>query len=130
MNVADHHDIGELVDAVHHAAIDFDIGPLAGMRTRAAAREHYRIAGGEPTYALIAIHARLGPGRERDQKRAFIEHVLAGAQVAVGESPLHIAWSIEVTELDADLRINDNNVKVAMDSAAAQNNAATHEGAT
>lgn len=114
-NVGDAHDIQALVDGAHEAALGTGIAPLAGMRTRATAREHFRVADGDHAHGFIAIHARVGPGRTKDQKRSFIETVLTGAQATLGDSALNIAWSIEITELDADLRINDNGVKRALE---------------
>ncbi len=111
-NVADHHDVGGLVTAIHECAKATRIGPLGGLRTRAVAREHYRIADGVADNAMIAIVARLGPGREPAEKTAFIEAVLdaAEAQVATEPSPLVIAWSMEVQEIDAEFRVNRNHV--------------------
>ena len=43
-NVADHHNIDELVAAVHTAALDHGLPPADGHRTRAVARNHYAIA--------------------------------------------------------------------------------------
>lgn len=115
-NVADHHDVDALVTTVHETAKATRIGPLGGLRTRAAAREHYRIADGHTDNAMVAIIARLGPGREPEEKTAFIGTVLdaAEAQVATENSPLVIAWSMEVQEIDAELRVNRNHVAARM----------------
>ncbi|MBT5138444.1 MAG: hypothetical protein HOM37_05255 [Acidimicrobiaceae bacterium] len=111
-NVADHHDVDALVNTIHETAKATSIGPLGGLRTRAAAREQYRIADGHADNAMVAIIARLGPGREPEEKTAFIGMVLdaAEAQVATENSPLVIAWSMEVQEIDAQLRVNRNHV--------------------
>ncbi len=117
-NVADHHDVDLLIEAVHQAAIDFEIGPLAGMRTRGAERSMFRVADGGDDLAFVAITARLGPGRDAATKQAFIEHVLDRAQrqikaedqIKAEGHPLAIAWSMEVQEIDADFRVNRNEV--------------------
>ena len=111
-NVADHHDVDALVTTIHETAKATGIGPLGGLRTRAAVRERYRIADGHTDNAMVAIIARLGPGREPDEKTAFIGTVLdaAEAQVATEHSPLAIAWSMEVQEIDAQFRVNRNYV--------------------
>ena len=41
-NVAEHHDIDELVEVVHDAVVANGIGPHGGVRTRAIVRDHYR----------------------------------------------------------------------------------------
>ena len=116
-NVAEHHDIDELVAAVHEAALAHGLADVTGLRTRAAERAHYRAMSGDPSFAFVAIHSRIGPGREQDDKRSFIEQVLDAAEGALDGTPLAIAWSIELTELDPELRINRNHVRAAMEAA-------------
>ena len=115
-NVAAHHDVDALVAAVHTAALGHGLASLAALRTRAHITDHYRIADGSAERAFVAMHARIGPGRDHDQKRSFIEALLAAAQAEIGESQLTIAWSIELTELDANLRINDNQIRPAFEA--------------
>ncbi len=126
-NVAEHHDIDALVVAVHEAALAHGLPPADGHRTRAVAREHYAIADRDPDHAFVAIHCRIGPGREPEAKQSFIEqlletaeaHLAAEAQLASesasGEpNPLAIMWSIEVTEIDPEFRINRNHVRARL----------------
>ncbi len=112
-NLADHHDIGSLVDAVHQTAASHGLAPLDGLRTRAVARAHFRIADGDPHHAFVAIAVRLGPGREPAARRAFLEAILnaAEAEIAAASSPLAVAWSAELSEIDAAFRINRNAVR-------------------
>lgn len=69
---------------------------------------------GEQHFAFIAIACRIGPGRNQDEKSSFIETVLDTAIATLADTPLAIAWSIELTELDPALRINRNFVREAM----------------
>lgn len=114
-NVADHHDIADLVDAVHEAALETGLPPKAGLRTRATRRNHYKIADGDPRYAFIAIAARIGPGRDEPTKTTFLTQVLSAATSHLNntdpDSPLILAWSIELTEIDANFRINQNDIR-------------------
>lgn len=112
-NLADHHDIDALVGAVHAAAAAHGLAPLDGLRTRAVARTHYRIADGDPDYAFVAIAVRVGPGRDADARRNYLEQVLATAEayIAATPSPLAVAWSAELTESDAAFRVNRNEVR-------------------
>ena len=55
-----------LVRAVHAAALAQAIFEAAGVRTRAARREHCLIADGDPSHAFVAVTARIGPGRTLD----------------------------------------------------------------
>lgn len=115
-NVAAHHDVDALVTAVHNAALGHGLASLAALRTRAHIAENFRVADGAAERAFIALHARIGPGRDHDQKRSFIEALLAAAQAEIGDSDLTIAWSIELTEIDATLRINDNRIRAALEA--------------
>ena len=53
-NLAELTDIDALVAAVHQAALDDGLPALDALRTRAAPREHYRIADGDPAYGFVA----------------------------------------------------------------------------
>ena len=112
-NVADHHDVQRLVDVVHEAALDDGLPPLDGLRTRAVARDHYRIADGQSDHAFVAITARIGPGRDAASKHRFVKAVLAAAHDHIADQggPLAIAWSIELIEIDPEFRINRNEVR-------------------
>lgn len=112
-NLADHHDIEALVEAVHGAAAAHGLAPLDGLRTRAVARTHYRIADGDPHHAFAAIAVRVGPGRDPASRRTFLEAVLDAAEAHIGTepSPLAVAWSAELTEMDAAFRVNRNGVR-------------------
>ena len=112
-NLADHHDIQALVGAVHEAAAAHGLAPFDGLRTRAVARTHYRIADGDPDHAFVAIAVRVGPGRDAAARRTYLETILNAAEAHIGATPnpLAVAWSAEVTESDAAFRINRNEVR-------------------
>ena len=116
-NVAEHHDVASLVEAVHDAGLQHGLAPPDGLRTRALGTEHYRIADGQRDHAYVAIAVRIGPGRETEEKQSFIETLLGAAEVAVARdpSPLAIAWSIELVEIDPELRINRNHVRTRLE---------------
>jgi 5-carboxymethyl-2-hydroxymuconate isomerase len=115
-NVADHHDIDALVGVVHDAVVANGIGPHGGVRTRAIVRNDYRVGDADPANAMIAMVARLGPGRDAETKKVFIDEILDAAEAhTMGESDaLDIAWSLEVQEIDAEFRVNRNHVATAM----------------
>lgn len=117
-NVADHHNIDALVDTVHEAALVHGLPALPGLRTRAVARENYRIADGDPTFAFVAIHCRIAPGRPQEVKTTFLEDVLAAAekQLDSEDGTLQVAWAIEITEMNPELRINHNRVRSAIEN--------------
>lgn len=112
-NLADAHDVDVLVAVVHEAALDHDWVPLSALRTRAVAREHYRVADGAPENAFVALTIRVGPGRTPEEKRSLLESLLAAAVDSVEsvDDRLAIAWSIEVQEIDAEWRVNLNRIR-------------------
>ncbi|MEM9035521.1 MAG: hypothetical protein AAGA99_02745 [Actinomycetota bacterium] len=114
-NVAAHHDVDALVATVHEAALANGLPDVTALRTRASERGHYRVATGDERFAFVAIHCRIGPGRALAAKQAFLGEVLDAAESALVGTPLAIAWSIELTELDPELRINRNHVRAALD---------------
>jgi 5-carboxymethyl-2-hydroxymuconate isomerase len=113
-NVAEHHGIDELVEVVHTAALADGLPALDALRTRAEERTAYRIADGAESNAFVAIHARIGPGRDAEAKQNFLAAVLDAAETHLGVTPLDIAWSIELTEIDPEFRINRNHVRPAV----------------
>lgn len=122
-NLADHHDVGALVEAVHEVAAAQGLASLDGLRTRAVARTLYRIADGDPDHAFVAIAVRVAPGRDPAARTAFLEAILDGAEAHVGTtpSPLAVAWSAELTEIDATFRINRNGVRARIAEQTRQN---------
>ena len=87
---------------------------VSALRTRAVGRQHYRVATGDADFAFVAIHCSVGPGRAAPDLQSFITDVLAAAESALGETPLDVAWSIELTEIDPAMRINRNQVRSAI----------------
>ena len=111
-NVADKCDIQALVDVVHERARQTEVAPLAGIRTRAVAREFYRIADGNPDHGFVSLHAQIGPGRSPEVKKDLVAQLLDAMNEVLApvqdSSPLAI--SAKLTEIDAEFRTNQNNV--------------------
>jgi 5-carboxymethyl-2-hydroxymuconate isomerase len=112
-NLASRVDIDGLVKALHQTAADIDALPLGGLRTRAQARQHYRIADGHPDNAFVNIVLRMAPGRPTEVQKAAGEKLFQAAcdylAPAYNESPLAI--SFEIQELNAELRWKQNNLR-------------------
>lgn len=106
-------DIDALVTVLHETAAGIDALPIGGLRTRAVAREHYRIADGHPDNAFINVVLRLAPGRPFDVRKAAGEKLYAALcdylEPVFSSSPLAISY--EIQELDADLRWKKNNLR-------------------
>ena len=74
-NLSDALDIQGLVDRIHATALETGIFPLGGVRTRAEARTHYRIADGNPAAGYIHMVVRIGPGRDEETRRDAGERI-------------------------------------------------------
>ena len=108
-NVADAVDIDQLLAVVHDAAYATGLAPLAGLRTRGERRDNYVVADGHPDNSFLAIWARLGP-RDPEEKTAFIEGVLGPTMEFLGERAARMAVSIEMHDINAEFRVNVNNL--------------------
>lgn len=106
-------DIDALVTVLHETAAGIDALPIGGLRTRAVARQHYRIADGHPDNAFINVVLRLAPGRPFDVRKAAGEKLYEALcdylEPVFTSSPLAISY--EIQELDADLRWKKNNLR-------------------
>ena len=106
-------DVDAMVAAMHEAASTVDAFPLAGLRTRAVARDHYRIADNHPDNAFVHAVMRIARGRELEVRQAagrklftalceFLDPVQSGSPLAI---------SYEIQEIDPEQRWNRNNLR-------------------
>src|SRR3954466_14330162 len=70
-------DVQGLVDTIHETALETGIFPLGGVRTRAEARKHYRIANGDLRAGYIHMMVRIGSGREFETRRSAGDRIFA-----------------------------------------------------
>ena len=111
-NVADELDIQALVDRIHETALSTGIFPLGGVRTRAEARTHYRIANGDPAAGYIHMMVRIGTGRDVETRRSAGDRIFGAlcdfTQELYDRRPL--ALSFELHEIPADMAWRKNNL--------------------
>jgi 5-carboxymethyl-2-hydroxymuconate isomerase len=111
-NVKDQIDVDAMLRRVHDAAIGTGVFPPDGIRSRVHILDHYRVADADEN-AFVHVVLRIGPGRDKETKTRVVDQVwnelTAFLQSMYDTSPLAI--SIELQELDADLRRNKNNLK-------------------
>ena len=99
----------------HRAALDDGLPPADGLRTRAVASTRYLVADGAPAWAFVAVTARVGAGRSAGGRRRFREALGEAADAWVeGIDGLATALSVELQEIDPELRVNRNHVRQAM----------------
>jgi len=91
-----------LVDALHAAALATGVFPLGGLRTRAARRDVYRIADGDPGHAFVAVVARIGKGRPLAAREAVAEALMQAleAETARAFASRGLGLTVEVQEIE------------------------------
>lgn len=106
-------DVDAMLACVHEAALRTGIFPLAGLRTRATPRDHYRIADGHPDNAFVHVLLRIRFGRSlADRERAaddisralfeFLEPVSASRPLAI---------SLDIQDIDPHTNRKNNNLR-------------------
>ncbi len=102
-----------LVRAVHAAVISQPLFEAIGARTRAARREHFLVADGDPSHAFIAVTARIGPGRSLAERKAASEAIMQALLETV--KPIYetrgLLISVEVAELDGGAMTRRNSLR-------------------
>ncbi|MGB1884334.1 MAG: 5-carboxymethyl-2-hydroxymuconate Delta-isomerase [Gammaproteobacteria bacterium] len=106
-------DLPALIETLHTTAVGIDAFPLAGMRTRAARREHFRVADGHADNAFIHVTLKIGAGRDIETRKAAGETLFstlnAFLQPLAERRP--VAISFELTELDAETNYKGGNIR-------------------
>jgi 5-carboxymethyl-2-hydroxymuconate isomerase len=105
--------LAELIELLHETAASVDAFPLAGLRTRAVRRDHYRIADAHPENGFIHVVLRVAHGRPLELRQAAGERIFSALcehlEPIYASAPLAI--SFEMQEIDPDLRWKQNNLR-------------------
>jgi 5-carboxymethyl-2-hydroxymuconate isomerase len=111
-NLEDTLDVQALVDRIHETALETGIFPLGGVRTRAEARQYYRIANGDPRAGYVHMVVRIGSGRDLDTRRSAGERIFAALCDFTDElyQSRPLALSFELQEIAPDLAWRKNNL--------------------
>jgi 5-carboxymethyl-2-hydroxymuconate isomerase len=111
-NLGEALDIQALVDRIHETALETGIFPLGGVRTRAEARTHYRIANGNPDAGYIHMIVRIGSGRDIDTRKAAGEKIFGALCDFTDElfQSRPLALSFELHEIPPDMAWRKNNL--------------------
>jgi 5-carboxymethyl-2-hydroxymuconate isomerase len=113
--------IDGLLKALQDAAFATGIAELAGFRTRAERRDHYRVADGNPANCFVAITIRVARGRSADELQNLRERVTDAATRYLDPvfSTAPISFSCEVQEIIPEMRVNISNLREWMKREAA-----------
>jgi 5-carboxymethyl-2-hydroxymuconate isomerase len=111
-NLSGRIDMPRFLEAVHAAALSTGIFPIGGVRTRAYAAEHYRIADGHPDNAFVHTMLRVGHGRDVETRKRACDVIFAAIceQLAGLFEQLPLGLSLEMQEIDPVLTLKKNNL--------------------
>jgi 5-carboxymethyl-2-hydroxymuconate isomerase len=108
--------IDALLETLHAAMLRTRVAELAGLRTRAAPRAHFRVADNDPANGFVNITIRVAKGRPPETRKLVAETVFAAAskhlEGVFATTPL--ALSVEVQEIDPEFRIHNSNIRTWM----------------
>ena len=104
-------DMPGLMQTMHTAAVDSEIFPIDGIRSRAMKCEHFRVGDGDPDKGFINLSMKVGRGRDEDTRmqagemfwKIMIEHLepLMSSQ--------SVTCSFEMRELEERVKFNHRN---------------------
>lgn len=102
-----------LLDDFHAAALATGISEPIGVRTRLERREFYKISDDGGDNAFVNITARLRAGRSVEQRKGLLQALLAQANetLAPAFAARPLALSIEVQEIDPEMRVLRNGLR-------------------
>ena len=117
-NLEDGLGVQALVDDLHQVAVDSGVAELAAIRTRAARREYFRVADGNPANGFVHITVRLRVGRPEEVRAALGKALLAAADKRLANVyPTHpIGLTVEIHEID-DMTFRRNTLRERAHSA-------------
>lgn len=112
-NVEQDIEIAKLIERLHAATAAIDTFPLAGLRTRAAKREHYRIADGHPDNRFIHVTLKIGHGRPLEVRQQAGEEIFSKlvAYLAPLSERVPLAISFEIQELAEHTSYKTGNIR-------------------
>ena len=118
--------IAKLVADVHRAVLATGTFKLGAVRTRAARRDIYVIADGDPENAFINVIARIGRGRPPEKRRGLAEAIMVVLDRETVElvRSRGVALSVYVEEIDEEGALRKNNLHARMEQRAGLGNAA------
>ena len=106
----------QLIDALHNTAATIAAFPVAGLRTRAERRDHYRIADGHADNGFVHLTLRIAHGRSVEVRQAAGDLLFATLcqelQPLLEQRPLAI--SFEISEIDPVLNYKGGNIREYM----------------
>jgi 5-carboxymethyl-2-hydroxymuconate isomerase len=114
VNLEQHTNISALVKVVHETLVASGVLPVEAIRTRAAPREHYRIADGDPRNAFLAIVGRIAPGRPPGVREALGQTLFEAVRSHLSEifASVPLSMTVELQEIDQSANFRHSSIKL------------------
>lgn len=105
-------DFPAVLTALGDAAVATGVFPVGGIRIRAYAANHYRIADGHPDNAFIHVLLKVGHGRDAATRRRACEAIFGRLSERLESlyQRLPLGISLEMQEIDPVLTFKRNNL--------------------
>ncbi|HZD53027.1 MAG TPA: 5-carboxymethyl-2-hydroxymuconate Delta-isomerase [Woeseiaceae bacterium] len=112
-NLEDAIDIDALIECLHTAALETGVFPLAGLRTRAVRRDHYRIADGHPDNAFVHVLLRIRFGRSLSDRQRAADAISGALFEFLGDLSARrpLAISLDIQDIDPHTNRKSNNLR-------------------
>jgi 5-carboxymethyl-2-hydroxymuconate isomerase len=109
-------DMVQLVKDVHEAVLSSKVFEIGAVRTRAAPRANYVIAGGDPDNGFIHVELTIAPGRDDATRKRVSQAVLDAVAKATHDvyARYGLALSVNVREIDNASATRLNNLHERM----------------
>lgn len=104
--------VRDLLKHVHEAALASGVFKIGGIRTRAAPRDLYIVADGDPDNAFIHVEGRIGKGRDSETRKRLAEALLEvlREQTKSVFATSGLGLTVEIRELDDAASVKLNNL--------------------
>lgn len=105
--------IADLLTVLRDAAMETGVFPLAGIRIRATACDHWVIADGNPDHAFLDISIRLRAGRPAEAKTQATQHIFAAAEKFCADvmATSSFMLSLEMRDIDPELSPKSSSIR-------------------
>ena len=111
-NLEAHVEMMGLMAVIHEVALSTGVFPLGGIRVRAAKRDLYIVADGNPENCFIHVTLLIGTGRTPETKKAACDAIFEAICEHLAEpfERVPLAISLTLNELNPELTYRHNNL--------------------
>lgn len=102
----------DLLARLHETMVATKVFPIGGIRVRAAPRDLYIVADGDPENAFVAVTLRIGQGRDAETRKRVSDMLMATLADATATSfaKRGLSLSVEIQEIDEAGASRKNNL--------------------